>query len=340
MITLIISILSVLLASAICSSAEAALFSVSIIKAKQLAKSGSVSGKSLLKIQENMNRPIAAIVVLNNIANIVGSIAIGSIASDVLGSNLIGYFSGALTFLVIMFAEIIPKTLGERHADKISVWVSRPILLLSKVMSPVLWLIEKVAYPFIGNAPVKYTTNESEIKLLARIGDQEGVIEKRESEIIQKAFELNNTTAKMIMTPRVSLTMLGATKTLDEVRDFIIESQHSRIVVCGETVDHVLGIVMKDDLLIELVNGNGHKKVEEFYSEGQYVQEDRTAESLLKQFQESNKHLSIVVDEFGGVSGVVTLEDVLEVLTGEIVDETDSVVDMQEFSRQNNQIDV
>jgi CBS domain containing-hemolysin-like protein len=336
MTTLIIAILIVLISSAICSSAEAALFSVSVIKVKQLAEEDTKSGNALLNIKTDMNRPIAAIVVLNNVANIVGSIVIGGLATEVLGNKWIGYFSAALTFMVIIFSEIIPKTLGERYADKLSLMVSRPILFVSKIMSIVLWFIEKITYPITGKSPVKYTTNESEIKLLASIGDKEGVIESKESTFIKKVFELNDTTAKMIMTPRVSMTYLEGNDTLESVKDAVIKSQHSRIVVVGDTVDDIIGIAMKEDLLVHLINSEGGKMVKGLVRTAQFVEEHKTAQELLELFQDKRYHLAVVIDFYGGVSGVVTLEDVLEVLTGEIVDETDSVTDMQEISKRKN----
>ena len=253
MTTLIIAVLIVLISSAICSGAEAALFSVSMIKVNKLAEESS-AGKSLLKIKNNMDRPIAAIVVLNNIANIIGSVVIGGIATTVLGSEWIGFFSAGLTFMVIIFSEIIPKTLGERYSEKISLVAASLILFVSKIMSPALWIIEMITSPITGDAPNEFTTNESEIKLLASIGGEEGVIEVQESDIIKKVFELNNTTAKDIMSPRVSLSSLGANRTLNQVKDFIINSQHSRMVVCGNSIDDVLGIAMKDELLVALVN--------------------------------------------------------------------------------------
>ena len=228
MVSLIIAVVVVLLSSAICSGAEASLFSVSMVKIRQLAASSNKKGESLLEIRTNMTRPIAAIVVLNNIANIVGSVSVGGIASVQLGNQWLGLFSGVLTFLVIIFSEIIPKTLGERYSESIALVVARPILFVAKVMSPILWCIERITSPITGQAENKYTTNESEIKLLASIGGQEGVIEKQESDLIRRVFELNNTTAKMVMTPRVSMTYLPGLTPLEETKDQLIASEHSR----------------------------------------------------------------------------------------------------------------
>ena len=335
MISLIIAVLVVLLSSALCSGAEASLFSISMVKVQQLASTKTKSALALLSIRNDMNRPIATIVVLNNIANIVGSVVVGGIATTVLGSQWLGVFSGALTFLVIIFSEIIPKTLGEQHAESISLKVALPIIFLSKLLTPLLWCIERITIPLTGKNSEGFKTNESEIKLLASIGGEEGFIEAKESDIIKRAFELNNTTAKMLMTPRVTMTYIHFNSSLEEVKEEVIESEHSRIVVTGDSIDDLKGIVLKQDLLIALVQNKGNKQVNEFVKPAQLIEETTTAEELLNLFQESHKHLGVVTDEYGGISGVVTLEDVLEILTGEIVDETDKTVDLQVRAKEN-----
>lgn len=338
MISLIIAVLIVLLSSAICSGAEASLFSVSMVKVRQLANTDPNKGQALLDIRLNMSRPIAAIVVLNNIANIVGSVVVGGIASSALGNQWLGVFSGVLTFLVIIFSEIIPKTLGEKHSDKIALIVAKPILFIAKLMTPILWVIEKVTTPITGVSENGFTTNESEIKLLANIGGQEGVIEKLESNLINRVFELNNVTAKMIMTPRVSLTCLSGALTLEQVKQQLFDSEHSRLVVIGKSQDEVLGVALKDELLIALLEGKSNSLVSKFVQEPLIVEENTTAESLLSVFQNSRKHLGIITGEYNGVSGVVTLEDVIEILTGEIVDETDRTIDLQENARKKSKV--
>ncbi len=331
---LIMAVLAVLLASALCSGAEAALFSVPIVKVKSLIQDKRKGSKALASIRENMGRPIAAIVVLNNIANIVGSIVVGGLAAEVLGSHWIGVFSGVLTFLVIIFSEIIPKTLGEKYSETIALLVAPPVLFIAKILSPILWLIEKLTSPITGGEQVKFTTNEAEIKLLASIGEKEGVIEKKESSIIQKAFEMNNTTASMMMTPRVKMTYLDGNKSLEDVKDEIIQSEHSRILIVDVNPDKVLGVAMKDTLLTGFLTHQEAKALKTFAKPVKVVRETDTADKLLINFQKTHRHLCIVSDEFGGVAGVVTLEDVVEILTGEIIDETDREVDLQASSRE------
>ena len=330
---LFLAMFLVLLSSALCSGTEAALFSVPLVKARQLAQHNKGAGKALLAIRENMGRPIATIVILNNIANIVGSIAVGGIATNVLGSQWLGLVSGVLTFLVIIFSEIIPKTVGERYAEKISLWVARPVQGITYVLTPLVWLVEKITAP-ITKGNTGPTTNEGEIRLLARIGQQEGIIEKDESEMIQQVFTMNDVTAADMMTPRIVMTYLPADVTLEEVKEKVITSPHSRIVVIGETTDDVIGIVWKNKLLTALIEQQANQPVSKFAHSPQFIPEGMQADQLLNFFKKQRRHLAIVLDEFGGVAGVVTLEDVLETLTGAIIDETDRYEDLQEMARQ------
>jgi CBS domain containing-hemolysin-like protein len=336
MLTLILAVTIVLLSSGLCSGTEAALFSVSLLKVRRLAHADPPSPAvlALLAIREKMNRPITTIVILNNIANIGGSILIGSLAASVLGSRWIGLFSGILTFLVIIFAEIIPKTLGESYAEKIALLMARPVLGITRLLTPVVWGIEKVTTPFIKDGN-RYTTNEAEIKLLAKIGHKEGVIEADESEMIQRIFDLNDMKAADLMTPRVAMTYLKGKMSLAKAKNEIMTSQHSRIAVVQETPDEVIGMALKEELLAAMIEGKGDSLVEEFLQEVHFVSESKRADNLLPVFQKTHHHLAVVIDEYGGVSGVITLEDVLEVLTGEIVDETDTIVDLQEFARKH-----
>jgi len=334
MLELIAVIITILVLSGLCSGSEAALFSVPLIKARQLTQDGGRPAVALLRIQENMSRPIASIVILNNIANIVGSIIVGGLASNLFGAAWLGVISGVLTFLVIIFAEIIPKTVGERYAEQISLLVARPVLMLTFVFTPLVWLVEKLTAPLTAGKIVP-VTNEAEIQLLADLGGREGVIEADESEMIRRVFLLNDVTAADLMTPRVAMTTLPAALTLGEVQERIINSPHSRIVVIGddEDIDDVRGTVLQNELLSALVADRREALVSEFVRETEFIPESVQADQLLDFFRGRRQHLAVVIDEYGGVSGVVSLEDVLETLTGEIMDETDKFVDLRAVAR-------
>ena len=336
MSALIIAVIIVIIGSAICSGAETALLSVSAIRVRQLAQTKKPATLALLGIRNKINRPIATIVILNNIFNIVGSIIIGSLATKVLGDTWLGVFSGILTFLVIVFGEIFPKTLGERYAEQVSLAIAIPVKVITVFFTPLVGLIEFVTSPVTKGRKLQ-TTNEAEIKFLTKIGFQEGAIEDDEAEMIQRVFQLNDLTASDLMSPRVVITALKGNLTLTECKLEIIASQHSRILVIGETIDNVLGLVLKDHLLMALIDGKKDKTVADLRRDVNFVPDTMRADKLLKFFQENREHLGVVLDEYGGVAGVVTLEDVLEVLTGEIVDETDRNIDLQVIARKKRQ---
>lgn len=331
MFNLLISVLIVLFGSAICSSTEAALFSVSLIKVRQMAQSNSPSAIALLAIREKMNRPIATLVILNNLFNIVGSIVIGTTAASILGDNWLGLFSAVLTFLIIIFGEIIPKTLGERYAETLALLTALPITGLTFLFTPVVWVMEKITAP-LTNGNKQPTTNEAEIQLLTNIGREEGIIEDDEAEMIQGVFRLNDLTAADLMTPRIAVTYLHGALTLAEYKQKIISSQHTRVLVVEDSIDKVIGIALKHELLSAMLEGKQAQKVATVTREARFVPEVVRADRLLKTFQENREHLLVVVDEYGGVAGVVTLEDVLEILTGEIVDETDRNINLRELA--------
>jgi len=333
MFKLAIAVLIMLIGSAICSGTETALLSVPILKARQLAQSHKPRALALLSIRQKVNRPIATIVILNNLFNIVGSIVIGSLAAEVFGDAILGIFSGILTFLVIVFAEILPKTLAEQHAQPIALLMAIPVRALTWGMTPFVVLLERITAPFTRNRRLP-TTNETEIKLLASIGYQEGIIEEDEAEMIRRVFRLNDITAAQMMTPRVELTYLPGATAIADLKADILASPHSRILLIEDDVDHIQGIVLKDELLMALIEEQGDRPANSLQRPVRFIAEGERADQLLQAFQANREHIAVVVDEYGGVSGVVTLEDILEELTGEIVDETDLNVDLQALARQ------
>ncbi|MEL6552104.1 MAG: hemolysin family protein [Cyanobacteria bacterium J06621_11] len=334
MIQLAIAVLIVIIGSALCSGIETALLSVPLLRVKQLAQSKPSPGAiALLSIRQHVSRPIATIVILNNIFNIVGSIVVGRLAATQFDNTGLGIFSAFLTFAIILLAEILPKTLGERYAEKVGIAVAIPVRGATVVFTPLIWLLEKITAPLTKGSK-RPVTNESEIRLLTILGYQEGLIEDDEAEMIDRVFRLNDLMAADIMTPRVAITFIPGSAVLAEVQDEIIQSQHTRILVIEEDLDHVIGVALKAELLAALVQGKGRSQIKELMRQVHYVPDTERTDSLIKTFQSLREHLMVVVDEYGGVSGVVTLEDTLEVLTGEIVDETDRNVDLQALARQ------
>jgi CBS domain containing-hemolysin-like protein len=329
--TLVVAILVVLVGSGMCSGTETALLSVPVVRARQLAAEGGRRGRVLLEIKQQIARPIAAIVVLNNIFNIVGSIAVGTVAAAEFGERWVGVVSGVLTFLVILLAEILPKTLGERYAEQVSLWVALPVRAVTTLLTPLVVVFETLMRP-LTRGERSPSVSEAEIRILARIGRSEGVLEDNEAEMIHRVFQLNDRTARDLMTPRTAITWLDAEQTVAEAREEIVTSEHTRIVVATGDIDQAVGVAHKHDLLAALLDASD-TTVGQLARPVTFVPWVAKADDLLQQFLRRREHLALVLDEYGGVIGVVTLEDVIEVLTGPIVDETDRRPDLRDYAR-------
>ncbi len=332
MIPLITAIFILLLGSAFCSSSEAALFSISTNRVKALKKEGVKRAGSLLKVKTNISSSVGTIVILNNLFNIVGTIYAGILAAELLQGNelYLGIFSGTLTFLVILFGEIIPKNFGERHAESYGLTVAPYIQQISWFFTPILFVLNKINFAIFGSRTQTYVSEE-EIKSLIEQGIKTQSIERDEQQIINNVFRLNDKNARDIMTPRVNIDAIDGNLSLDEQKEILYESHHSRLPVFFEDYDDIQGFILLREALEELSEGKGSQKASKIMNEIVHLKETTRVDSLLVMFQKRRVHIAIVEDDFGGTSGLVTLEDVLEELVGEIVDETDEVVDMREI---------
>ena len=324
---LLVSVLLLLLLSGLTSMAEAAIFSVPPSRVHLAVEYGRRGSRRLLRIKEEIQRPVATLVVLNNCVNIGGSIFVGFLAEREFGDKLIALYSAVLTFLVILFAEIIPKTVGERFCESIALAAAAPLLLITNLILPLIWIIEKLTRPFYGKRRRPFPSEE-EIRVLARLGNEKGEISGHESELIRRAFLLNDVTAEDIMTHRLKLSALPAGKRLADLRPEDIDYSHSRLLVTEEgDLDKIRGLVFQRDLLLALAQSRTDATIGDLKKSVPFVYKSTPGHKLLQQFQRTRQHLFVVVDEYGGTSGVVSLEDVLEELVGEIHDETDPVIE-------------
>jgi CBS domain containing-hemolysin-like protein len=328
-------VLFVILGSAICSTMEAALFSVSLNKARVLKEQKKKGAESLVEIKENIHRPVTVIVIFNNAFNIIGSIMVGLTAVNVLGNLWLGLVSGVFTFLIILFGEILPKNIGDLYAIPISLSIAKPLILATKVFSPFVWFIELFTKCF--NKKSK-TISEDEIRILSHLSHLEGSIETDEKEMIQRIFKLNDLTARDVMTPRTVIEALDGEQTLNEIKEKIQKLTYSRLPVYIGNLDNIIGICYQRDLLIALSKDEENRKVQEFVKKNLslFVSENIKMDELIPLFQKQKTHLAIVNDEFNGTAGVISLEDVLEQIVGEIVDETDQEIDLRKKAKEMN----
>ena len=318
MASLIVAVVTILFLDGLVSASEAAVFSVPLFRARLLAKKSKL-GKTLLSLKESMEFPITTLVSLSNLITIVGSVLTGLIAADVFGEEWVGAFAAVLTFLIMIFAEIIPKRLGERFAEPIGLAVAVPLFFISRLFSPITWFIRKCTEPF-GRGK-KSITSEEEIAFLVTMGTEEGAIRKHEGEFINRVFKLNDITAYDMMTPAMSATLLNAKDTVLAAKETIQNASHSRIPVWSESPDHVIGIAHQRELLRALVEGRNELLVEDFVQPALIVRDTRLGDELLRDFKEKRQHMAIVTNRDGRLVGVVGLSDVLEELIGEVIEE-------------------
>ncbi len=333
MLLLIVLCLAIIFLSFLASSMEAALFSVTPIQIEQMVESRLRGAVRLRANKENIKDSIVAIVILNNLSNIAGSIIVGAMAVEVFGDFWVGVFSAVLTFTIILLGEVVPKTIGERNAGDYARHTSQFVFFLRIVFHPLVVIINLLTRPVSNREDPQKQLSEDEITVLARLSHRDGNILEMENRLIRRVFQLDDIMAREIMTPRTVVFALRASDTLESVGPELFKASVSRIPIYGEDMDDIVGLAHLRDLLAALAKGKGSKQMREFAGDVSYVPDTARLNILLDEFLRNREHLSVVVDEHGGMAGVITLEDILEQLVGEIVDEHDRDVDLRVRAR-------
>ncbi|MDQ7040911.1 MAG: hemolysin family protein [Rhodothermus sp.] len=330
---LLISYLALALGvSFLCSIMEAVLLSVtpSYVAARQ----HTATGRLLQRLKRDIDRPLAAILSLNTIAHTAGVAGVGAQAVKVFGDTYLGLISGGLTLMILVFSEIIPKTVGALY------W-----RILAPPTAPLLIVLIWLLYPFVllSEAITRLLTRErqapsvsrEELAALAELGRQQGVFEQEELRILKNLLRFHALRAKDIMTPRTVVFALPEDLTIAEVLRRYPELRFSRIPIYRKTRDHITGYVLKDEILLHAARDEGDLPLHHLRREILVVPENLPLPELFERMLNRLEHIALVIDEYGGTAGIVTLEDVVETLLGlEIVDEVDSTRDMQELARQ------
>lgn len=315
-----------ILASAFFSSSETAITSTSKIKIRQLVNKGKKNARILQKLVDDKNNLITTILVGNNIVNILTTTIATLFFTDLLGASGAFVSTVVMTLSVLIFGEITPKTLASVKNEKISLKVSRPIYILSILLRPLVFILSfitgKIIALFVGENKEDEAFTEDDIKTLVGVSNEQGAINKSEKEFINRVFEFDDLYVEDIMTPRTSVEAINVEITAEELVEFLNNTNHSRFPVYKDTIDNILGIVHIKDITMMLVN---EKKIDfEKLARKTYVAfEYQYVINLFKEMTEKKLSMAIVVDEYGGMSGVVTIEDIVEELVGDIVDEYD-----------------
>lgn len=327
-----------ILFSFLCSLWEAVLLSISPSYMQIKLNEGGKTGLILQKFKKNIDRPLAGILTLNTIAHTVGAIGVGQEASKIWAESnplITGLVVPALmTAAILILSEIIPKTIGANNWKMLAPFTVRCLDIVLKILSPIIWLCQLVTKAFNSDKD-KSVFSRTDFLAMAQIGSQEGALDESETRFIHNLLHFKNYKARDVMTPRTVAVSAPQNMTAREFYDLQEELVFSRIPLREDQGhENIVGYVLKDDVLEHLIDDDKDQPLSQFKREIISVPESYNIFQLFNDFIERREHIALVVDDFGGMAGIVTMEDIVETLVGaEIVDETDKIVDMQDMAK-------
>ncbi len=320
MVNQVVLLFILLLLSGFFSSAETALFSISKTKARHLAKKKTKSLLLIKRMKDDPHRLLSTILIGNNLVNVGAAALATSVTINMFPNHAVGIATGIMTFLILVFGEVIPKSFATRNNILIARMVIYPIYWFSILCYPVIIFLNFIP-KLTGKIKKTPTVTEEELMTFVEVVEEEGEIKEEEKKLIHRIFELDDTSTSEIMTPRTDMFVIEANEKL--VLEDLLKSGFTRIPVIENDLDHVIGIINIKDLFLHNVTSGTRIDVRKIMTKPYFVPENKKLDKLLHQFRIRKHHMAIVVDEYGGVSGLITLEDALEEIVGEIVDETD-----------------
>lgn len=334
MVELIVAVSCAMIISAGCSLFEAVLYSVPMRHIETMVQKRRKSGLIFKELRGDIERPITAILSLNTIANTAGAAVAGSAATAVFGHQWLGYFSLFFTFAILIFSEVIPKTAGVVYARPLVPLVAISLKWLVRLMTPAVWVCSHITGLITGNRTEESVTSD-ELKTMARLSHRTGGIKQYQEIVIDNILSLETRTVKDVMTPRTVIFSLSEHLSLEEASKSSESWEHSRFPVYDNDMEDIVGIVLTKELFIALATGKKDRLLTELMRPVRFVVETAKLNNVLMEFMGSRQQLFVVIDEYGGISGLITLEDILEeILGGEIIDESDQVVDKRKLARQ------
>ena len=319
-----ITILVVLLfLSAFFSGIETAMVSMNQIKTKALVKQGKKGAAVLYRLKQSPHKLIITLLIGNNLVNIGAASLATVIFTNIFGSSGIGIATGVMTFLILIFGEITPKTFASQNAEKVSLLAARPIEILSIIFAPFVWVFDKISQmmlKFLGSKG-EAALSETELETIVTMGRKEGILEKEAADIMHNVLKFGGTTAKEIMTPKIDMIIIDGNKKLSDVLDLIVKTPYSRYPVSIEE-NKIEGILDIDDVLKQVRDKKLSKRVRSILRPILFVPESKEIDDLLTEFEGKEVPMAVVVDEYGGIEGLVTVEDILEEIVGDIFDKS------------------
>lgn len=322
-----ILIVAVLLClSAFFSSAETALTTVNKMRMRSLAESGDKAAARVMKITEDPGKMLSTILVGNNIVNLSASSLMTTLTMQMFGSAAVGIATGILTLLILVFGEITPKTLSTLYSEKIALAYSGVIYWLMVVMTPVIFLVNQLSLGVLLLFRVdpnkkKEAITEDELRTIVEVSHEEGVIESEEKKMINNVFDFGESVARDIMVPRIDMVFVDVESTYEELMEIFRQERFTRMPVYEDSTDNVIGIINMKDLI--LYNQDQPFSVRDYLRQPHYTYEFKKTSELMMEMRKTFNNIVIVLDEYGATAGLITLEDMLEEIVGEIRDEYD-----------------
>ena len=322
----ILIVIGLLALSAFFSSSETAMMAVNKIRVRNLADAGLSSAQTLMKVLDNQPKMLSAILIGNNIVNLPASSLATILVTRAFGDMYVGVGTGILTLLVLIFGEITPKTSATLYSETMALRFAKPIYMIMQVLTPVIFIVDKLSQGVLRLLHVdpnkkQDAITEDELRTIVEVSHEEGVIESDEKKMIYNVFDFGDSVAKDIMVPRIDMTFIDVDATFSEVIEVFREVKYTRYPVYEETTDNVIGIINIKDLLLT----ENQKKfcIRDYLREPLYTYEFKKTAELMVELRKTQNNIAIVLDEYGATAGLITLEDMLEEIVGEIRDEYD-----------------
>lgn len=322
----LLTLVVLLMLSAFFSSSETALTTVNKMRVRTLAEAGSKKAIMLTKVIDDPSKMLSAILIGNNVVNLTASSLATTLAISLFGNKAVGAATGILTLLILVFGEITPKTLSTLYAETIAMRYAGIIYILMVVMTPLIALVNKMSLVFLLLLKIdpnkkRDTITEDELRTIVQVSHEEGVIESEEKKMINNVFDFGESVAKDVMVPRIDMVMISVNATYEELLEIYRVEKYTRIPVYEDSTDNVIGIINVKDLLLVDHHENFHTR--DFLREPLYTYEYKKTAELMIEMRKTFNNIVIVLDEYGATAGLITLEDMLEEIVGEIRDEYD-----------------
>lgn len=322
-------IVVLLLLSGFFSASETAFASVNRIRLKNYAAKGDKRASKALEISENYDRTITAILVGNNIVNIA-SASLGTIVfTELFGDGGVGIATAAMTVLVLVFGEILPKSIAKENAEGVALSFAGILNLAIMLLAPLTWIFSKIklfASKLVFSGEERPSVTEDELKYIIDEIEDEGVLEEQESDLVRNALEFDEILVGEVLVPRVNVVAVEKNQPVSEIEELFLNEMYSRMPVYEKSIDKIIGIINEKDFF--KMRAGGGNSIDGIISKTLYFSELRPISEVLREMQKKKIHLAVVLDQYGGTQGIVTMEDIIEELVGEIYDENDEITPM------------